>query len=87
MAAEQSRKNFEATGKHFNNKENAKLVVTEIEGNMEHRIAQQTDKLATQQDILALEAKIAESKFDVIKWAFSFFVALALMIIGLYVKK
>ena len=34
-----------------------------------------------------LELKIAESKNDMLKWLFGFFIALALMIIGTYFKK
>ena len=34
-----------------------------------------------------LETKIAETKTDMVKWLFSFFFALALMILGLYFRK
>ena len=47
--------------------------------------------LATKEDIANLRAElktdIATSKNDMIKWVFTFFMGLALMIIGLYFKK
>ena len=39
------------------------------------------------QDILKLDNKIAETKTDIIKWVFGFFVTLALLIVGLYLRK
>ena len=43
--------------------------------------------IAAKEDIANLRAEIASSKTDMIKWFFAFFMALALMIIGLYFKK
>ena len=42
--------------------------------------------LATKEDIAKVEVKIAETKTDIIRWVFGFFVALMLAIIGLYLK-
>jgi hypothetical protein len=53
-------------------------------------IKNQSDATATEyksifkEDMLKLELKIAESKSDMIKWFFAFFVTLMLMILGLY---
>ncbi len=45
------------------------------------------DILTLKEDISRLEIKIAETKVDLIKWVFTFFAAIAVMIIGLYLKK
>ena len=87
MTAAQSLKIYEVLGKHFNNLEDAKIVVTEIEDIIESKISEKKDTLATKEDILKLETKLAETKVDLIKWVFGFFMALALMVIGLYLKK
>ena len=42
--------------------------------------------LATKEDIANLRSEIKESKIDVIKWVFAFFVTMMLAIIGLYFK-
>ena len=36
------------------------------------------------EDLLKLEIKIAETKSDMIKWFFAFFISLMLMVLGLY---
>ena len=36
------------------------------------------------EDMLKLEIKLAETKSDLIKWFFAFFVTLMLMVLGLY---
>ncbi len=38
-------------------------------------------------EIAKLEVKIEQTKFDMIKWFVGLFIALALMIVGLYMKK
>lgn len=43
--------------------------------------------LATKEDIKNVELKIAETKTDIIRWVFAFFIPLMLAIIGLYVRK
>ncbi len=51
----------------------------------------QKDVLSTKQDIRGLRTEIvneiANLKTDMIKWVFAFFVTLALMVVGLYLKK
>lgn len=66
-------------------RDDSRTVVTETEYSME--TAYKKDTLATKDDIAKLESKISETKVDLIKWVFTFFAALAIMIIGLYLKK
>jgi hypothetical protein len=54
-------------------------------------LATKEDIATTKEDIASLRAElkidIANSKTDMLKWFFAFFITLALMIIGLYFKK
>ena len=43
--------------------------------------------LATKEDISELKLKIADTKTDIIRWVFAFFIPLLLANIGLYVRK
>jgi hypothetical protein len=45
------------------------------------------DFIAMDKKLSIIELKIAESKNDMLKWFFGFFIALALMIVGTYFKK
>ena len=76
MTAAQSFKIYEVLGKHFNNAEDARTVVTEIEQIIESKIADKKDVLSTKEDLAKVEAKlgiqIAEVKADLIKWMFIF---------------
>ena len=62
-------------------------VFTEV---LNETIENQTNRTATEyksifkEDILKLEIKLAETKSDLIKWFFAFFVTIMLMILGLY---
>lgn len=47
---------------------------------------EQLPHLASKEDLLKLETKISETKVDIIKWVVGVFFALAMMIIGLYLK-
>ena len=58
-----------------NNESNLKILATK------------EDIHLLKEEILKLDSKIAETKTDIIKWVFSFFFALALMIFGLYFRK
>ena len=54
-------------------------------------LATKEDIHSLKEDILRIEPrldnKISETKTDMVKWLFSFFFALALMILGLYFRK
>ena len=83
MTAAQSLKIYEVLGKHFNNAEDARIVVTEIEQIIETKITDYKDILATKEDIAKLDTKIAETKADIIKWMFIFWISQLAAIIGI----
>ena len=62
-------------------------VFTEV---LNESIENQSNKTASEyksifkEDMLKLEIKLAETKSDLIKWFFAFFVTLMLMVLGLY---
>lgn len=87
LTSSRSFKLYETVRRYFNQEEDAKRFIAEVEAIIENRFASEKEHLATKKDILDLGTKIAEAKNDMIKWTFSFFAALALMIIGLYLKK
>ncbi len=67
----------------------AEVVQETVVNEVKH---QQTEfKSQNKEDLLKLEmqvtTKIEQSKYDLIKWFVGLFVALAMMIIGLYIKK
>lgn len=70
---------FDVLERHFKNKEDVKSVITEIENIIEERFHMEKDRIATKEDL-------ANTKNDIIKWVFGVFVALAIIIIGLYFK-
>jgi len=60
MTAAQSFKIYEILGKHFNNTEEAKTVVTEIEQIIETKLIEKKDILATKEDLLKLQLSTKE---------------------------
>ncbi len=61
------------------NDQNLKTITTKEDlKNLELKLTQQIDET---------KLKIAETKTDIIRWVFAFFIPLMLAIIGLYVKK
>lgn len=46
-----------------------------------------TQRHATKEDLALLKQDLANTKVDLIKWVFAMWVTLALMIVGLYLKK
>lgn len=61
-------------------KKTAEYLTSYIESKVENTIADKTDHLASKEDL-------ANAKNDMIKWFVGLFCALAMMIIGLYIKK
>ena len=64
----------------------AEELVSFVKVKVENEINEQSSRFSTKEDILKLETKLAETKVDIIKWVVGIFFALALMIIGLYLK-
>jgi hypothetical protein len=58
----------------------AEELVSFVKESVKENIKPELENLVTKKDL-------AETKVDIIKWIFSFFIALSLMIIGLYLKK
>lgn len=72
----------------------AKTLTDYVTQQVETTVEKQKSSLATKDDIaglkieiVKLESKIAKAKSDTIKWVFTFFVTIALMIVGLYLRK
>lgn len=95
LTSAQSFKLYETVRRYFTKEEDAKLFIEEVEIIIENRFISEKEHLATKKDVIELGAKletkiessVGQSKTDMIKWMFSIFLALALMIIGLYLKK
>lgn len=87
MTATQSLNLYNIALKYFKNESDAVSFVKEIEVVVDNKFENKKDILSTKDDIARIEIKIAESKADMIKWVFAFFATLALMILGLYIKK
>jgi cytochrome c-type biogenesis protein CcmH/NrfG len=61
------------------NEQNLKILTTKEDlKNLELKLTQQIDET---------KLKIAETKTDIIRWVFAFFIPLMLAILGLYVRK
>ena len=69
----------------------AEALVSFVDARMKEIYDQNLKTLASKEDLkeleLQLSVKIAESKTDIIRWVFAFFIPLMLAIIGLYVRK
>lgn len=68
-------------------REAAENLTSYIEDKIKEEVESKAQMLATKEDIAKLDTKISESKVDVIKWVFAFWITLALMIVGLYLRK
>jgi hypothetical protein len=67
-------------------KETAESLTCYIEEKTKDELENKSQILATKEDIARLDTKISESKVDVFKWGFAFWITLTLMIVGLYLK-
>ncbi|MCW3088649.1 MAG: hypothetical protein JWQ78_2035 [Sediminibacterium sp.] len=69
----------------------AEAIVGFVDAKLKESNDQHLKNLATKEDVkdveMKLSLKIAETKTDIIRWVFAFFVPLLLAIIGLYVRK
>lgn len=82
MTASQSLKIYETLNKHFNNSEDAKLVVEQIEQIVEEKINSKKDILLIKDDKIELLSRI-DSNF---KWQIGIMLTLFGIVIGLLVK-
>lgn len=82
MTASQSLKIYETLNKHFNNTEDAKMVVEQIEQIVEEKINSKKDILLTKDDKIELLTRI-DSNF---KWQIGIMLTLFGIVIGLLVK-
>ncbi len=64
----------------------AEELVSYVKHSISEGLNEQLPHLASKEDLLKLETKISETKVDIIKWVVGVFFALAMMIIGLYLK-
>lgn len=69
---------FKALKKKLGEKE-AEELVSFVRATISEKLEEQIPRLATKEDL-------ANTKVDIIKWVFAFFVTLALLIVGLYLK-
>ena len=67
MTAAQSLKIYDILGRHFNNIEDARIVVTEIEEIIETKIVEKKDTLATKEDIGFLKNEMIKLREDSLK--------------------
>ena len=70
---------------YFKKEEDARVIISFIEQKSEQKVAEK--QLATNADLKELELKIEQSKAETLKWFIGLFITLALMIMGLYIKK
>lgn len=76
---------YEIFKTNFGEKE-AKEVLGYFDAKAEEKYEHKKDILLTKEDKIELMSKIESTKIDMIKWFAAFFVSIALMIIGLYLK-
>jgi peptidoglycan hydrolase CwlO-like protein len=85
MTTTQSFKIYEILQRHFNNNDDAKTVVQEIEQIIEAKVDSKKDVLATKQDIYILKEDITVVKEDILKFQIAIekrFNGLILWIVG-----
>ncbi len=92
MTTAQNIRIYEILQKHFGDSEEARAVVSAIEAVVDEKVTEKQTAFASANakdlELMKAELKmeIANSKVDLIKWTFSFFATLTLLIIGLYLK-
>lgn len=79
MTADTSLKLFEIVSRNFKNGEDARLFVTEMDKLVSERTAEEAKQLATKEDLIR---EVSNSKIDLIKWMFGFWVTLVLLILA-----
>ena len=72
MNVEVSLQLFTIAQTFIKDKEKAQEFVKQIEQTVDMKFESQKDILATKQDMSSMQSKIAETKSDLIKWMFAF---------------
>jgi len=65
----------------------AEALVTFVDNKIKDNNETNLKKLSTKEDLLQLEIRLKDKMTDQFKWVIGVFLTLALMIIGLYLKK
>lgn len=77
---------FQIFKQKFGEKE-AEEIVEILENTIDQKLENTKDFFLTKNDKVELIKEIRDTKVDTIKWMVGLFLGLALMIIGLYIKK
>ena len=80
MTSQQSLQLFDIVNRNFKTEADARLFVTEIDTLITAQSKEETKELATKKDL-------DQVKYDLIKWMFSFWVTLILLILGAFFLK
>ncbi len=75
MTSDQSLRLFEIVNKYFNNNEDSKAFVSEIDKLVTERSKEEARNSATKEDL-------STAKIDLIKWMFGFWITLVLLILA-----
>ena len=80
MTSQQSLQLFDIVNRNFKSEADARMFVTEIDTLITAQSKEETKELATKKDL-------DQVKYDLIKWMFSFWVTLILLILGAFFLK
>ena len=80
MTSQQSLQLFDIVNRNFKSEADARMFVTEIDTLITAQSKEETKELATKKDLDLV-------KYDLIKWMFSFWVTLILLILGAFFLK
>ena len=80
MTSQQSLQLFDIVNRNFKSEADARMFVTEIDTLITSQSKEETKELATKKDLDLV-------KYDLIKWMFSFWVTLILLILGAFFLK
>ena len=80
MTSQQSLQLFDIVNRNFKSEADARQFVTEIDALITAQSKEETKELATKKDLDLV-------KYDLIKWMFSFWVTLILLILGAFFLK
>lgn len=83
VTASQAVKMYELLNKHFKNNEDARAVVASIEDIIDSKFNNEKDRLATKQDIAALETRIEQGFKDHMKWTIVLMLGFASLLIAI----